>query len=163
MAAAAEQEAAASRLRVSEIFFSIQGEAGCSGWPTVFVRLTGCPLRCGYCDTTYSFHGGEWTNIAAVLADLLDFFSGTYRSRHHGIGGAAVHDPLAVMALTHPQLFTRKNVHVEIETQGTRTLGMTVLDQRDLKEVPNGNCEWQTGLDADAAWNVVLESIAAFS
>lgn len=102
-------------------------------------------------------------NLAAVLADLLDFFSGTYRSRHHGIGGAAVHDPLAVMALTHPQLFTRKNVHVEIETQGHRTLGQTVVDLRDLKEVPTGNCEWQTGLDADAAWQVIVSSIASFS
>jgi 7-carboxy-7-deazaguanine synthase len=48
-----------SRLRVTEIFYSLQGEARTVGWPTVFVRLTGCPLRCHYCDTTYAFHGGE--------------------------------------------------------------------------------------------------------
>ena len=61
MAAAAEQEPAAARLRITEIFFSIQGEAVFSGWPTVFVRLTGCPLRCQYCDTAYAFTGGECT------------------------------------------------------------------------------------------------------
>ena len=58
MAAAAEHEFAASRLKITEIFFSIQGEALGSGWPTVFVRLTGCPLRCQYCDTAYAFTGG---------------------------------------------------------------------------------------------------------
>ncbi len=101
--------------------------------------------------------------LAHVLAGLLDFFSHTYTSRHHGIGGAAVHDPLAVMALTHPHLFTVKNAHVEVETDGVRTLGMTIIDQRDLKEVPPGNCEWQTHVDADAAWDVVVEAIAHFS
>lgn len=101
--------------------------------------------------------------LAHVLAGLLDFFSHTYTSRHHGIGGAAVHDPLAVMALTHPHLFTVKNAHVEVETDGVRTLGMTIIDQRDLKEVPPGNCEWQTHVDADAAWDVVVEAITHFS
>jgi inosine-uridine nucleoside N-ribohydrolase len=101
--------------------------------------------------------------LAHVLSGLFDFFSGTYRSRHHGIGGAPVHDPLAVMALTHPGLFTRTTVHVEIETHGSRTAGMTIIDRRDLKEVPAGNCEWQTHVDAPAAWDVVLEAIAHFS
>src|SRR5690349_6912541 len=51
---------AGTRLKLTEIFLSIQGEADSVGWPTVFVRLTGCPLRCQYCDTAYAFHGGEW-------------------------------------------------------------------------------------------------------
>jgi 7-carboxy-7-deazaguanine synthase len=55
------------RLRINEIFFSLQGEADSVGWPTVFVRLTGCPLRCQYCDTEYAFHEGEWQSIEAVL------------------------------------------------------------------------------------------------
>ncbi len=70
MAAAAEQASAAARLRVTEIFFSIQGEAVFSGWPTVFVRLTGCPLRCQYCDTAYAFTGGEWRTFAEIEADV---------------------------------------------------------------------------------------------
>ena len=64
MAAAAEHESAGARLKITEIFFSIQGEAVFSGWPTVFVRLTGCPLRCQYCDTAYAFTGGEWRTFA---------------------------------------------------------------------------------------------------
>jgi inosine-uridine nucleoside N-ribohydrolase len=101
--------------------------------------------------------------LAATLADLLDFFSGTYRSRHHNIGGAPVHDPCAVMALTHPHLFTRRLAHVQIETHGTLTAGMTLFDDRDLKEVPDPNCDVLTGIDADAAWQVLVESIAHFS
>lgn len=101
--------------------------------------------------------------LAGVLAALFDFFSGTYTSRHHHILGAPVHDPVAVMALTHPHLFQRKLAHVEIETQGRLTAGMTIIDQRDLKEVPDANCDSLTGIDADAAWQVVVESIAHFS
>jgi 7-carboxy-7-deazaguanine synthase len=70
MSAAAAPESAAARLRVSEIFFSIQGEACFSGWPTVFVRLTGCPLRCQYCDTTYAFTGGEWRTFDEIETEV---------------------------------------------------------------------------------------------
>ena len=61
---------AAERLRLTEIFLSVQGEARAVGWPTVFVRLTGCPLRCQYCDTAYAFHGGEWWEIETILAEV---------------------------------------------------------------------------------------------
>ena len=61
---------AAERLRLTEIFLSVQGEARSVGWPTVFVRLTGCPLRCQYCDTAYAFHGGDWWDIEAILAEV---------------------------------------------------------------------------------------------
>jgi 7-carboxy-7-deazaguanine synthase len=64
------QTPAAERLRLTEIFLSVQGEARAVGWPTVFVRLTGCPLRCQYCDTAYAFHGGEWWDIEAILAEV---------------------------------------------------------------------------------------------
>ncbi len=62
--------ASADRLRITEIFLSLQGEARDAGWPTVFVRLTGCPLRCQYCDTAYAFHGGEWWMIDAILEEV---------------------------------------------------------------------------------------------
>jgi 7-carboxy-7-deazaguanine synthase len=72
LAAAAEHEPAA-RLKITEIFYSIQGEAAFSGWPTVFVRLTGCPLRCQYCDTAYAFTGGEWRTFADILAEVRGY------------------------------------------------------------------------------------------
>ena len=62
--------ASVERLRLTEIFLSLQGESRSVGWPTVFVRLTGCPLRCQYCDTAYAFHGGEWQEIDAILAEV---------------------------------------------------------------------------------------------
>jgi len=58
------------RLRLTEIFCSLQGESRSVGWRTAFVRLTGCPLRCRYCDTAYAFHGGEWWSIDAVLDEV---------------------------------------------------------------------------------------------
>ena len=63
----------APRLRVNEIFHSLQGEADAVGFPTVFVRLTGCPLRCRYCDTEYAFHAGEWHDVAAIAARVREF------------------------------------------------------------------------------------------
>lgn len=65
--------ASSRRLRVTEIFHSLQGESDSIGWPTVFVRLTGCPLRCVWCDTEYSFHGGEWRGLDEILATVAGF------------------------------------------------------------------------------------------
>ncbi len=61
------RERATVRLRITEIFRSLQGESDSVGYPTTFVRLTGCPLRCHYCDTAYAFHGGEMQSLAQVL------------------------------------------------------------------------------------------------
>ena len=58
----------AARLKVTEVFLSLQGETSLAGWPTVFIRLTGCPLRCQYCDTAYAFHGGQWRTLDELLA-----------------------------------------------------------------------------------------------
>lgn len=70
------------RLRITEIFHSVQGEADAIGWPTVFVRLTGCPLRCVWCDTEYSFHGGQWHDIYAIVAQVA-----SYGARHVCVTG----------------------------------------------------------------------------
>lgn len=78
---------ASDRLRLTEIFHSLQGEAASVGWPTVFVRLTGCPLRCGYCDTAYAFHGGQWWEIDAILAEVA-----RHGARHVCVTGG---EPLA--------------------------------------------------------------------
>ena len=59
-----------ARVKLTEIFLSIQGEADAVGWPTVFIRLTGCPLRCTYCDTAYAFYGGQWHAIDDVLQQV---------------------------------------------------------------------------------------------
>ncbi len=76
-----------TRLRITEIFLSLQGEASRVGLPTVFIRLTGCPLRCGYCDTEYAFQGGEWMDVPAILERVR-----AHRSRHVTVTGG---EPLA--------------------------------------------------------------------
>ncbi|NBO10338.1 MAG: 7-carboxy-7-deazaguanine synthase QueE, partial [Methylophilaceae bacterium] len=60
-------------LRIFEIFYSLQGESSRVGLPTVFVRLTGCPLRCGYCDTEYAFHGGNTQTLDEILAQVASY------------------------------------------------------------------------------------------
>jgi len=65
-----DEIAPGERLRITEIFLSIQGEADSVGWPTTFVRLTGCPLRCRWCDTAYAFHGGEWRSLDRVAEEI---------------------------------------------------------------------------------------------
>ncbi|NKF24187.1 7-carboxy-7-deazaguanine synthase QueE [Solimonas marina] len=67
---AAAVAAPAPRLKITEIFLSVQGESSSVGWPTVFVRLTGCPLRCQYCDTAYAFHGGQWRSLDEIVDDV---------------------------------------------------------------------------------------------
>ncbi len=132
----------------------------------------GGPLVMTGLDVTYQFQATPERieqvrnlpgTLAAALADLMRFFSATYISRHDDMAGAAVHDPLAVMALTHPELFIRAFSHVVVETGGEYTRGMTVIDQRTLIERPEPNCDRLTQVDGDAAWAVVTEAIAHFS
>jgi 7-carboxy-7-deazaguanine synthase len=79
--------AASARLRINEIFYSLQGEARTVGFPTVFVRLTGCPLRCGWCDTEYAFTEGAWMTLDEILARV-----GEYAPRYVTVTGG---EPLA--------------------------------------------------------------------
>lgn len=80
-------ESRAGMVKITEIFHSLQGEALQSGLPTVFVRLTGCPLRCVYCDSAYAFHGGEWMHFDDILARIA-----AHGTRHVCVTGG---EPLA--------------------------------------------------------------------
>ncbi|HEU4781473.1 MAG TPA: 7-carboxy-7-deazaguanine synthase QueE [Steroidobacteraceae bacterium] len=92
-AAAHELDAGgARRLKITEIFYSLQGEADTVGFPTVFVRLTGCPLRCQFCDTAYAFHGGEWRTLDEVLNTVAQFNVGEHSPRYVCVTGG---EPLA--------------------------------------------------------------------
>ena len=123
-------------LRLTEIFYSLQGEASRVGLPTVFVRLTGCPLRCTWCDTTYSFTGGEPTTIEAVLAEV-----GRYPARQVCVTGG---EPLSQKDC--PALLTAlcdAGYEVSLETSGA--LDVSVVDPRvsrimDLKAPDSGEC-----------------------
>ena len=101
--------------------------------------------------------------LAAVLADLFVYFSDVYVSRHDNMLGGAVHDPCAVLAITHPQLFTTVDQHVRIETSGELTRGMTVIDKRGLIERLDPNCTVVWDVDAEAAFDVIVDSIGSFS
>jgi 7-carboxy-7-deazaguanine synthase len=112
---------AAERLRVTEIFYSLQGETRSSGFPTVFVRLTGCPLRCGYCDTEYAFHGGQWLGFDQILGEVA-----RYAPRYVTVTGG---EPLAQRACIGllRQLCDR-GYQVSLETSGA--LDVSAVDPR---------------------------------
>jgi 7-carboxy-7-deazaguanine synthase len=100
-----------STLRITEIFYSLQGESRSIGLPTVFVRLTGCPLRCQYCDTAYAFTGGETQTLAAILAQVAD-----YKPRSICVtGGEPLAQPNCVPLL---QALCEAGYDVSLETSG---------------------------------------------
>jgi 7-carboxy-7-deazaguanine synthase len=114
-ATAAEGEGGARRLKITEIFYSLQGEADTVGFPTVFVRLTGCPLRCQYCDTAYAFHGGEWMTVDGILGRV-----GEFTPRHVCVTGG---EPLAQKnCLPLLTSLCDANYRVSIETSGAMPL-----------------------------------------
>lgn len=121
-------------LRITEIFHSLQGESRPAGWPSAFIRLTGCPLRCTYCDTAYAFHGGERRAIPDILATVAGF-----GVRHVCVTGGeplaqpACHDLLAALC--------DAGYRVSLETSGA--LDTAAVDPRvavvlDLKTPASG-------------------------
>jgi 7-carboxy-7-deazaguanine synthase len=126
----------AATLRVTEIFFSLQGETSRVGLPTVFVRLTGCPLRCGYCDTAYAFHGGSTMPIVQVLDAVAQ-----YRTRYVTVTGG---EPLAQQAcITLLRELCDREYSVSLETSGA--IDVAAVDARvskilDLKTPGSGEC-----------------------
>ena len=115
-----------TRLKITEIFHSLQGEADTVGMPTAFVRLTGCPLRCQYCDTAYAFHGGEWWDVPAIVARVREF-----ATRYVCVTGG---EPLAQKGCT--ELLTAlcdAGLRVSLETSGAMPLAG--VDARVIKVV----------------------------
>jgi inosine-uridine nucleoside N-ribohydrolase len=100
--------------------------------------------------------------LGPLLGQLLEFFASTYIARHDGFVGAPVHDVCAVLALTHPALFTRRAAHVVVETGGPHTRGMTVVDLRTLKDRPAPNVELLMSIDEEAGFQVILDAVASF-
>lgn len=115
-----------SRLRITEIFFSLQGETRTVGLPTVFIRLTGCPLRCGYCDTAYAFQGGDWHEVDSILQEVAK-----YRTRHVTVTGG---EPLAQKpCLELLEKLCDVGYEVSLETSGA--LDVSGVDARVVKVV----------------------------
>ena len=152
-------DVAALRLKITEIFHSIQGEAQFSGWPTVFVRLTGCPLRCKYCDTAYAFTGGEWWSIGDVAARVA-----SYATRHVCVtGGEPLAQPRCLVLL---EALCDAGHEVSLETSGA--LDVACVDPRvsrivDVKTPGSGECgrnRWENlnVLTAHDAVKIVITS-----
>lgn len=110
-AAARDTIPVGERLRITEIFHSLQGESNTVGLPTVFVRLTGCPLRCTYCDTEYAFYGGDWRSIDSVV-DAVGAFGARYVCV---TGGEPLAQPNALKLLTR---LCDLGYRVSLETSG---------------------------------------------
>ena len=125
------------KLRITEIFFSLQGETRTVGLPTVFVRLTGCPLRCGYCDTTYAFQGGKSMTVAEVLQQVA-----SYEPRYVTVTGG---EPLAQKAvLPLLQQLCDQQYEVSLETSGAmnvQEVDPRVIKVLDVKTPGSGECE----------------------
>lgn len=115
-----------NRLRITEIFYSLQGESTLVGLPTVFVRLTGCPLRCSYCDTSYAFTGGQWWEFDRIIEEIRQY-------------------PTQIITITGGEPLAQKqcrglltalcdmNYTVSLETSGA--LDISIVDQRVIKIV----------------------------
>lgn len=125
-----------SRVRITEIFHSLQGESRSVGWPTVFVRLTGCPLRCDYCDTAYAFHGGEYMEVEDIARRVAEF-----SARHVCVTGG---EPLAQRGCV-PLLARLCDEGYEVSLETSGAMDVSEVDARvvkvmDLKTPASGEC-----------------------
>jgi 7-carboxy-7-deazaguanine synthase len=111
-------------LRITEIFLSLQGESRSVGLPTVFVRLTGCPLRCQYCDTAYAFHGGESLSVAEVMQRVAEF-----GVRHVTVTGG---EPLAQKACL-PLLTQLCDADYQVSLETSGAIAVDEVDRRVSK------------------------------
>jgi 7-carboxy-7-deazaguanine synthase len=121
-------------LRITEIFYSLQGESNTVGIPTVFIRLTGCPLRCSYCDTAYAFTGGEKLAFEDILSQVQ-----LYKTQYITVTGG---EPLAQPACNALMVdLLAKGYHVSLETSGALDVGSVdprVIKVMDLKTPSSG-------------------------
>jgi 7-carboxy-7-deazaguanine synthase len=124
-------------LRITEIFYSLQGESRTVGLPTVFVRLTGCPLRCLYCDTEYAFHGGELQTLDDIVSQVEN-----YQPRYVTVtGGEPLAQPNCLPLLTR---LCDSGYEVSLETSGAMPIGNVdarVVNVLDLKTPASGEVE----------------------
>jgi 7-carboxy-7-deazaguanine synthase len=126
-----------AQLRISELFFSLQGETSRIGLPTVFIRLTGCPLRCNYCDTAYAFSGGKSISLAEILGQVAQ-----YSPQYVCVTGG---EPLAQKScLTLLTALCDAGYQVSLETSGA--LDISAVDARvmrvvDIKTPASGEVE----------------------
>ncbi len=137
LTATAMLDKAGHTLRITEIFYSLQGEARTVGLPTVFVRLTGCPLRCVYCDTEYAFSGGEMRSIALVAAQVA-----AYAPRYVTVTGG---EPLAQPNCL-PLLATLCDAGYEVSLETGGAMSLAGVDARvvtvlDLKTPASGEMQ----------------------
>jgi len=131
------ENSTATRLRITEIFYSLQGEARSVGWPTVFIRLTGCPLRCTYCDTAYAFTGGEWMGLEDILAEVAQ-----YPVKHVCVTGG---EPLAQKDCI-PLLVQLCDAGYQVSLETSGALDISAVDERvnrvmDIKTPSSGEVE----------------------
>lgn len=133
------------QVRLTEIFLSLQGESTSVGMPTVFVRLTGCPLRCQYCDTEYAFHGGQVTPLSEVISQVVD-----YGVAHVCVTGG---EPLAqpgALPLLHQ--LCDQGFQVSLETSGAMDIAKVDTRVRRIVDIKTpGSGEVQRNLWANLA------------
>lgn len=115
-----------NKLRITEIFYSLQGETRTVGLPTVFVRLTGCPLRCQYCDTAYAFQGGSLLSLDDIMAQV-----NAYHPRYVTVTGG---EPLA-QPLCHELLTVLCDAGYEVSLETSGALDVSLVDQRVVKVI----------------------------